>query len=328
MKKLLSLLALLTTMHIFAAEPVKLYDQQETKQLLGYDPRITLLEETDKSVVKSGRKTVYLHGFGASKRAAKLLKGCYGTQRLPGDIITFDFADANNNGMDLSQSSLGQWNDIKTALYVLKKLHDAGETEIGINAHSRGGATAINMVAVLTDTKGKYNTRLSELGIDDTTRTAILTMLQRGHIVLECPLVSVSKVIQHHIKQTSTSLLGNWITNLFSSLSAGSAKSANYAAPLVLRKYRAWEEQAIDSVDTWNNANIPTIVHFQEYDEVLGNDMDMEFFTKLQRSNGYTHTYLHKGRDFGHNSSLESFDRERNLFLKLYGASYDRESVK
>ncbi|MCL5875410.1 MAG: hypothetical protein M1114_02990 [Candidatus Dependentiae bacterium] len=325
MKKTLSLLLVLTAIignnTLFAAELPQLHNPQEAVTLLGYDPSITLLQETDPLVVNSGRKTVYFHGFGGNKDAASLVRRFYGAERLPGDIITFDFADANNgNGMDTSKSSLGQWSDVKTALYVLKKLHDTGETEIGITAHSRGGATAVNVIAVLADTEGKHTTRLSELGIDQAKQTAMLAMVR--NIVLECPLVSLRSVIKHHIEQTSASSLGKWFTNIFSPSIRVSAVSADYAAPTILKQYRPWAEHAIESAALWNGANIPTMVHFQTKDEVLGNELDETFYEKLQASNGDTHTYFHKGDDGGHNSSFESFARERNLFLKLYSASH------
>jgi hypothetical protein len=332
MKK--TLIILLMTSPIFASE---IYKKEEALQILGYDPSITLIKEKDSSVVNSKRKTVYFHGFGGNKDAASIIKQYYGVERLPGDVITFDFADANNGGMDTSKSSLGQWNDVKTALYVLKKLLDAGETEIGINAHSRGGATAINMVAVLVDQTRQYNAHLSELGIEEDDRVSILAMLQKGHMILECPLINVREVIKHQIEEScSSSSISSWFKSWPSSLSSSSssmasvsdsltyssATSADYVAPILLKKYRPWAEQAIKSVDAWNSAHIPTIVHFQEVDEVLGNAMDETFYAKLKQSNGDNCTYIHKGNDGGHNSSFKSFASTRNQFLRKYNAAY------
>lgn len=315
-------LLFLTCAHIpfYAAE---LYNRQEAQSLLGYDPRITLIKERDSRVVKSGRKTVYFHGFGGSKDAASGVKSHYGSERLPGDVITFDFPDANYGTMDTSQSSLGQWNDIKTALYVLKRLHDAGEKEIGITAHSRGGATAVNMVAVLADQAGRYDNHLAELGIDNATRISILGMLQKGHIVLECPLVDVRAVIQNQIEHASFSLFGTWFasSSVADASTYSSATSMDYAAPAFLQKYRPWAEQARISARAWNGVNIPTIVHFQEEDEVLGNRYDSKFFDTLRASNG-ADTHLHTGRDGGHNSSFQSFAFSRNDFLQAYNGSH------
>lgn len=330
---------LLATGSIFAADSVDIYSKQEAKHLLAYDPCITLLKEGDPKVVTLNRKTLYFHGFGANKNVASDIKNYYGSERLPGDVVTFDFVDANNGGMDTSGSSLGQWNDIKTALYVLKKLHDIDETEVGITAHSRGGATAINMVAALVDQTDKYDDRLRELGIDNEVRNNLVSMLQKGHIVLECPLVELRATIQHHIeestKSASRSVSGDACFNSLSSSSAylgldsilslfssSSAASVDYAAPLVVKEYRPWQEQAIKSADAWHGAQIPTIVHFQEEDEVLGTKMNDELYEKLEASNGSDYTHVHKGKDGGHNSSFRSFAAARNLFFKKYGASY------
>lgn len=301
------------------------YDAIQACRLLGYDPQITLLKESDQHVVRSGRKTLYLHGFGGNKDTASVLKQYHGSERLPGDVVTFDFADANNGTMDTTKSSLGQWNDIKTALYVLNTLHESGETEIGITAHSRGGATAINMVAVLVDRTGQYDDRLAELGIDAVRRKALVSMLQNGHIVLECPLIDVRAVIQHHIEESSSAAsLRSWFSSgaSSSSLTYSSATALDYAAPVVLRKYRPWAEQAVKSVESWRDVRIPTILHFQEVDEVLGNARNSEFYAKLKAANGQDVTFIHQGNDGGHNSSFKSFAYARNRFLKEHGASY------
>lgn len=315
------LFIILSTIAIHAG---KLYETQEAINLLGFDPSITLIRESDCAVVPSLRKTVYFHGFGANKEAAFDIKHYHGAKRLPGDIVTFNFQDANNGAMNTSHSSLGQWNDIKVALYVLKKLHDSGEKEVGITAHSRGGATAINMVAALINQAGRYDERLKALGIDAATRISIINMLQRGHVVLECPLIDVRAAIQNQITQSSNSWFGAWIVPsvIVESLAYSSAVSVNYVAPLVLQEYRPWAEQARASAKEWKDANIPTIVHFQEKDEVLGNNYDIDFFNALETANGQDYTHFHKGDDGGHNSSFNSFADKRNRFLKDHGGSY------
>ncbi len=293
-------------------------------KLLGHDPRMALLGESDGEVVASpsGRRTIYLHGFGANRDAARRIKTVYGSQRLPGDIWTFDFADAvHDAAMDTAKSSLGQWSDMRVALYVLNHAYERGEREVGINAHSRGGATAVNMVAALVDRAGTYDARLSEIGIDLERKAALVEMLRRGHIVLECPLVDVRAVLKHNI---ATASRRSWWARLFGSnpSAASFAASADYAAPVVLKEYRPWQEQAIKSAENWGGAGIPTIVHFQQEDEVLGNARDVEFFTNLSASNGATHTHRHVGRDGGHNSSFRSFEVTRNRFLREHGAAY------
>lgn len=314
------LTSLLVSNIIFISDR-SLHGAEEATRVLGYDPHISLIRETDETVINTGRKTVYFHGFGGNSSVAAGIKHLYGAERLPGDVVTFDFADAvTTAGMDTTKSSLGQWPDMKTALYVLKTLHDSGETAVGITAHSRGGATAVNTVAALVDETTKYDENLAEIGIDGAKRKAMLKMLQRGQIVLECPLVHVRSVIKH---QVETSRAGSWLTRMFGdSLSSSSASTADYCASAVVRKYRPWNEQAIESAEKWNNIRIPTIVHFQENDEVLGNRNDHEFYEKLSASNGVDHTERHVGADGGHNSSFASFYAARNAFLQARGASY------
>lgn len=313
---------------IFASE-MPLYNPADAIEKLGYDPKITITRETDPTVINTGRKTICLHGFGDSRLGPIYAKREYGPARLAGDIITFNFADANTeSGMDTSKSSLGQWPDVEAALYVLNNMHEYGEKNIGINGHSRGGATAINMVAALADETGKYETKFAKLGIDADKKRTLLRMLQNGHIILECPLTDVRSVIRHQISKSTigsslTGLVGSWLAS--SSINA-SASSIDYCASAVVRKYRPWQEQAIKSAAQWQDAKIPTIVHFQKDrwrgDEILGNENDEKLMALLSVSNGKTHTEMHAGYDGGHNSSFASFNHERNQFLKKYGAAY------
>lgn len=311
---------LLSFWPIFASE---IYRPEEAVKILGYDPKITLLKETDPTIVCSARKTVYFHGFGASKGAVAELKTWCGSERLPGDIVTFNFPDAVTvRGLDTTKSSLGQWDDMKTALYVLKKMHESGEKSVGITAHSRGGAAAVNMVAALADKTDKYDVRLAEMGIDAAERREILRMLQNGHMVLECPLANVQSVVKHQIRESWIgATLKYWFGSFSESSISASAASADLGASLVVKKYRPWGEQAIKSAEKWNGANIATLVHFQKEDEVLGNEHDAEFYAKLCASNG-DRTYQHVGANGGHNSSFRSFVSERNRFLKMHGAAY------
>lgn len=329
------LLTTFITSAIFASE-MPLYDSSDAIKKLGYDPKITLTRETDATVINTGRKTICLHGFGDNKSGPIRAKKDFGSAHLPGDIITFNFPDAaTKKGIPTSKSSLGQWPDMQAALYVLTAMHNCGEKSIGINGHSRGGATAVNMIAALADQTNKYQEKFAALGIDTAKKTALLQMLQNGHVVLECPLTEVRAVIRHQVAQSSVgSSLSHWFGPwLASGCIRASASSVDYCASAVVRKYRPWQEQAIKSVAKWQNAKIPTIVHFQRDDtrgcgdEVLGNEHDTEFMTRLSASNGATHTRVHTGYDGGHNSSFASFAPARNAFLKDFGAAYKPSEI-
>ncbi len=295
----------------------------QAKKILGYDPAITLLVEADLQVVSSptGRKTVYVHGFGANKYEAVKVKDRFGSIRLPGDVVTFDFADARYGHVDKSKSSLGQWHDMRVLLYVLNKLYESGQQEVGINAHSRGAATVVNTVAALSDQTGKYANRFSEIGIDSARQIDLLAMLRRGHIVLECPMVSVTSVLKHKITKM---VKGSSFEKLICQpkVCAFLVFLADQLMPLVVRRYRPWQEQAIKSAENWNNAAIATIIHFQQNDEIVGNEQSMAFYEKLRSSNGDKYTELHVGHDGAHSSSFASFAGPRNLFLQKHGAAY------
>lgn len=306
-----------------------IYNKEDAICTLGYDPEIILINESSPLVVNTGRKTLFFHGFGSNKNAAEIIKLSYGAERLPGDIVSFNFADAATAlGVDTTKTSLGQWSDMKSALYVLKTLHDNGEKSLGIVARSRGGATVINVIAALNDKTHLYDNYLSKLGINEQKRESLITMLQRGNIILECPLICVRSTIRHRVGRSI------WCLKLKNCLGSRLALNViqvisvvlDYCAPILWwSDYRPWRDQAIKSAEKWNLVNIPTIVHFQDPDLTLGNELDTAFFCKLKISNGEA-TFIHIGSDGGHSSSYASFASMRNDFLKKYGASYYKKT--
>ena len=127
------------------------------QQLFGYPLDIEYLEEANPLVtVVDKHPTLFLHGWGGSKQDAFVLK--YQYQVLPGVVVAFNFPDAHGFLSILSKTNLGQLNDVMVALYVLKQIQERQcPKAIDIYGHSRGGAVAINMIVVLADSSGAYD---------------------------------------------------------------------------------------------------------------------------------------------------------------------------
>lgn len=299
-------------------------------------PVMTEIPEADPAVVLTGRKTLYIHGLKGHQGTAAQLKREYGSGRLPGSVVSFDLpAEAAVWHASKYARGLGRWPDVLATLHVLNQLRQDGEEAIGITAHSRGGAAAINTVRVLANQSDYYTSELAELGIYEEQRTAILKMLQAGQMVLECPLIDTQppkfKTIASGDSETEERAKPTlWQKLLAPRVRAPIAPPPTPLGELVPSPSAGYEElakQACASVLFWNKVNIPVCVHFQAEDEAIGTKQNAKFFAGIYQHNG-ERSFIHTGNDGGHFSSLRSFEATRNAFLRDHGAAYKPQDVE
>ena len=306
--------------------------------ILGYDPEIEILGESNNQVINPDRCTIALHGWGDSKEFIRRLKrhNPY-SPLLPGTVITYNALDAVQDGhLPIAQSSFGQLPDIIPFLYVLKQCADADLPTIDINAHSRGAALAINGLAVLNNNTNKYNQVWDQLHINPAQREKIKAMIQKGCIVLQCPLVSVRAAIKNQVKTIRQGIIArssllNTLSNFMPSFSlkfssslgsvsdASTAASVEYAAS-TFTYYKAWEETPLRSIENLKGLDLKMLVHFEENDQVVTNEYDDRFYALLSLRNPSVHLSL--GHNGSHNRMSESFFTELHTFRKLHGAAH------
>ncbi len=277
------------------------YDVNAQKVLFGYDMQIEHVVDNDRTIqTNHGRPTLYLHGFADTKHSAKLLKA-FGDV-LPGDVITFNFHDRGFVIPKLRHSNLGQMPDILPAIYALKWAKDRLKiNEIDIFGYSRGGATTLNLIAVLNDKTGKYDKDLTRLSIDATERKALLDMIQKGCITLNCPLTNVNVSAEYRFKGLAPKIL---------------------KAFAHLGRYKLDGIQAIESAERFGNLKLNVLLHFQNHDTIVSNNNEAELYNRLAQHNP-DNTYIVLGNNGGHLHTHAALAHAIHTFKKTYGGSYD-----
>lgn len=304
---------------------IKTANEKSTK-ILGYNPKIERLPEKNPDVKNKKVPTVYLHGWGDSKDGIKGVKSDIqeGSFRIPGDIICFNFEDATINGhLPITKSSLGQKKDILPTILVFELLNSLYNSW-NIYGHSRGGAVAVNTIGVLNKPNQDWRQELKKLGINKKLRKSILEKIEKGVVVLDCPLTEVKPVIRKSIKDIASvpsSSLSKWVpdflkrawnsmpdlglTGLSTDLSLDVSTTSTEGSMSILMPYKPWREQAIKSLDNWKGLNIKTLLHFQHNDRVLSNKNDVPFAQKLIERNPKS-TWIVLGSDGGHCSGFQT----------------------
>jgi hypothetical protein len=277
------------------------YDINAQKVLFGYDLQIEHVIDNDPTIkTNHNRPTLYLHGFADTKHSAKLLKA-FGDV-LPGDVITFNFHDRGFVIPKLRHSNLGQLPDILPALYTLKWAKDRLKiNEIDIFGYSRGGATTLNMIAVLHDKTGTYDAELLRIGIDTQERRALLAMIQKGCITLNCPLTNVNVTAEYRFKEFAPRVLKAFAR---------------------IGLYKLDGIQAIESAQTFNDLKLNILLHFQYHDVIVSNNNEAELYHRLSLHNP-NNTYIVLGNNGGHLHTHAALAHAIHTFKRIYGSSYD-----
>ena len=276
-----------------------LEEKKEQRKILKYKPHIEHIIDADPTMqVNHNRPTIFLHGWGDTKNSAKLLKA-FGDV-LPGNLITFNFRDHGVLIPKLRQSNLGQEQDVLSALFTIKWVKDKLKVnEVDLFGYSRGGATLLNLIAVLNDKKGMYDELLARIDIDAQERQALLDMIQRGCHVLNCPLTDLNMSVEARMKSAK------WI-DLFEAFT----------------KYKRDGLQGITSAQQFAGLNLNMLLHFQYRDTVISNNNEAELYRRLAQHNPQT-TFVTLGNNGGHLHTHATLAHTVHYFKKMFGSSYD-----
>ncbi len=288
-------------------------ERKNQRTLLNYTLGIEHIIDADPTkVVDHTRPTVYLHGWGDTKNSAKLIKA--NCDVLPGDIVTFNFRDAGVILAKWRYSNLGQLPDVLSALYAIKWTKDnTGAKAIDLFGYSRGGATLLNTLAVLNDDSGAYDADLQRIGITAQERSEILTLLQRGCHVLDCPLTDMNVTINEFIKHKKIPIKNE-------------SNSFWIKAFQAFTRYKKDGLQGLSSAQSFTNLHLNILMHFQHRDTIVSNKNEAELYKHLYQSNPNT-TYMVLGNNGGHLHSHAALAHTVHSFKKKFGGSYDPEYV-
>lgn len=243
----------------------------ETKHPFSYNLGIKVFP----SKQKDAPIMICCHGYGANNQ----IGDCVHSSGVVKDhIISFNFPDYELRNYDPKKSTFGSINEILPLFYVLKKcVVDEQQEKIDLYGFSAGGAAIINMLAVLNhDT---YDQKLNEIGISAEEKKKIRSALEKGIIILDCPMKSVEELMETRGKSEEFEILA--------------------------KRYAVNAMRPIDSVQELKGLNLTILLYFENPDDILGNCDDQLFIDRLKKANdGKTEVII--GSYGGHNSYHKS----------------------
>lgn len=247
----------------------KVVQQAKREKIFSYDLGVMLIP----SKKDTAGVTICCHGYGASNQIGRSINSYH---VLSDHIMSFNFPDYNLHARpyDPKKSTFGSIQEILPLLYILKLcVIDAQVPSVNLYGFSAGGGAIINLLSILYGTK--YNQELQNIGIVTEIKKKILTAVEAGHVILDCPLKSWEEVM---------ALRG--VSRDFS---------------IIAERYVLNNMRPIDVLKDLQDMHLTIFLHFQVPDEILSNRDDALFIERLRKANtGVTTVTL--GHDAGHNS--------------------------
>lgn len=214
------------------------------------------------------------HGMGSSNKLGHILRTY---PEIKDHIVSFNFPDHGivDNAYDANQTSFGSIEELLPMLYVLKKCVVEGKIEsVNLYGFSAGGGAVINAIGTLNTSY--YDSDLSRIGIKTEDKRRILTAIQRGRVILDCPLKSIEEIIAYRGSSLHMQTLAD--------------------------RYRKSGMRPIDALQKLANLKLDVVIHFQTPDKILSNRDDELFVKNLKDVNRDGNTTFVSGKDGGHNA--------------------------
>ncbi len=240
------------------------------------------------SKIKNADVTICCHGYGHNNQIVDVV---HSFNIIPGILIGFNFPDYNiTPAIDHTKAAYGTIKEILPLLYILKRcVHDLQLKKINLYGFSAGAGAIINALAALNQTR--FDTELHTIGITQAIKKEIINALEKGLIILDCPLKSCEEIIDLRGKSPEFEILAS--------------------------NYKKNSMRQIDSLQFLAGLQLNILLHFQKPDQILGNRDDTLFIERLQKANKGTTTVV-VGFDGGHNTMHRTL---WNAYKKLQGSA-------
>ncbi|MBS0629388.1 MAG: hypothetical protein JSS30_04085 [Verrucomicrobia bacterium] len=219
---------------------------------------------------KSDKVIITAHGMNGNHQISQTVK----TDKT---IVTFNFPDHDlyKRDMTFDKTTFGTIDELLPLLYVIKqKVLIDGDQEIDLYGFSAGGGAIINTLAALNTTR--FDDHLQKLGIDQNGKAQMLAAIQKGTIILDCPLKSVREIIAFR----------------------GTSKDLELAE----KRYKANDMEPIDAIKYLQGLKLDVTLYFNNPDETLSNRDDQLYYQELKKVNANGTTQLLIGKGGGHNT--------------------------
>jgi pimeloyl-ACP methyl ester carboxylesterase len=270
MKIILFLFALCMNFGLFGIQGKELQQVFSSPSPFKYPINIKVLP----SKQENASVTLCCHGFGGDSRIGVVIRK---NPAVKDHIITFNFPDANipPDDYDPHTTTFGSIQELLPPLYILKQcVVDGGVDKVNLYGFSAGGASVVNIIALLNRFGNEKD--LQSIGITPDVKQKILQALQKGYVILDCPMKSVEEII--------------------------SVKGPDPRFKVLAERYQQNHFRPMDSVQDFQGLSLNILVHFQFPDEVVPNRDDVPFVQNLQKANAKGRTWTVMGSDGGHNA--------------------------
>ncbi len=269
-------------MHNHAVTKSELQNLLKESHPFSYDLGIKVMpgKQTNSGV------TICCHGYGSSCQVGEVV---HSFKAIPDHLISFNFPDYDciRRKLTVYQTVFGKPEEIMPIFYLLKKLViDGSVDEVSLYGFSAGGGAIINVLSFLN--QSSHDEALKKIGIDAEGKKKIIVALQKGMIILDCPLKSMDEIMQF---------------------------KPGYDMAVLAKRYRDNNMRPIDSISLLKGLNMNILVHFQNPDEMIGNKDDAEFIERLKNTNaGKTYSVI--ASEGGHNTYHKSLWNEYKKIRK------------
>lgn len=228
----------------------------------------------DVKIISSKKKhagvTICCHGYGHSNEIADVVHS-YGIMK--DHLVSFNFPDYGiTDETNHTKAVYGSIKELLPLLYMLKRtVCDLGISRVNLYGFSAGGGAIINALAVLH--MHHYPEELKKIGITADNAQQILHAVERGLIVLECPLKSMQEIID--------------------------LRGASKNLGILAKQFNRNKMNPIDAIADLAGLKLHLLVYFQNPDEIIGNRDDVLFIERLRKANqGITDAII--GSEGGH----------------------------
>ena len=205
-------------------------------------------------------------------------------------LVSFNFPDYDLHSRNkvTEKTTFGTIQEILPVLYMLKKIVVDGKIDtVDLYGFSAGGGAVVNALAILNS--DRYQKEVGAIGITTADRKKILHALQRGHIILNCPLKTLSEIM--------------------------ALRGRTHEFAVFERRYKANGFTPVDALRGLDGLALKVLLHFQKPDEILSNRDDNIFVQNLRRYNAKGKTTVVIGSDGGHVSFHKSLWKRYPSFI-------------
>lgn len=225
--------------------------------------------------------TICCHGYGSSCEIGAVV---HSFKAIPDHLMSFNFPDYDciRRKLKVHQTAFGSIDEILPLLHIIKVcVIDAGLDTINLYGFSAGGGAIINLLATLN--RPTHDAALKKIGIDSEHKKKIIAALEKGSIVLDCPLKSMDELLE--------------------------VRGSDPDVIILAQRYRDNNMRPIDAINMLQGLKLTILVHFQMPDEMIGNRDDKLFIDRLKAANkGITKSVI--ASEGGHNTYHASLWRE------------------